>query len=82
MGLKAPKSNDTFFVFRKTNRSSRRPGSSGRPVGLLEDGNGSHTLAVYDDAALLREQTLKVSAVSLEVMDYGSRLKDALSVMH
>ena len=39
-------------------------------------------LAVHDDAALLREQTLKVSAVSLEVMDYGSRLKDALSVMH
>ena len=39
-------------------------------------------LAVHDDAALLREQTLKVSAVSLEVMDYGSRLKGALSDMH
>ena len=39
-------------------------------------------LSVHDDAALLREQTLKVSAVSLEVMDYGSRLKDALSDMH
>ena len=39
-------------------------------------------LAVHCDAALLREQTLKVSAMSPEVMDYGSRLKDALSVMH
>ena len=32
-------------------------------------------LAVYDDAAGLREQTPKVSAMSLEVMDTGSRLK-------
>ena len=42
------------------------------------DGN----LAVYDDAAGLREQTLKVSATSPEVMDTGSRLKGALSDMH
>ena len=39
-------------------------------------------LAVYDDGAGLREQTLKVSATSLEVMDYGSGLKGALSSMH
>ena len=39
-------------------------------------------LAVYDDGAGLREQTLKVSATSLEVMDYGSGLKGALSDMH
>ena len=45
---------------------------------LTTDGN----LAVYDDAAGLGEQTLKVSAMSQEVMDYGSGLKGALSDMH
>ena len=38
-------------------------------------------LAVYDDGTGLREQTLKVSATSLEVMDYGSGLKGALTGM-
>ena len=38
-------------------------------------------LAVYDDGAGLREQTLKVSATSLEVMGTGSRSKDALTGM-
>ena len=38
-------------------------------------------LAVYDDGAGLREQTLKVSATSLEVMDTGSRSKGTLTGM-
>ena len=38
-------------------------------------------LAVYDDGAGLREQTLKVSATSHELMDYGSGLKGALTGM-
>ena len=39
-------------------------------------------LAVYDDAAALRSAKQKASAMSLEVMDYGSGLKGALSDMH
>ena len=39
-------------------------------------------LAVHDDAALLREQTLKSCAMSLEVMDTGSGLKGTISNMH
>ena len=38
-------------------------------------------LAVYDDGAGLREQTLKVSATSQEVMGYGSGLKGTLTGM-
>ena len=38
-------------------------------------------LAVYDDGAGLREQTLKVSATSLEVMGTGSRSKRTLTGM-
>ena len=47
----------------------------------VDDGSDD-ILAGHDDAALLREQTLKVSATSPEVMDTGSRSKDALSDMH
>ena len=39
-------------------------------------------LAVHDDGAEDVFVTLKSSAMSLEVMDYGSGLKDALSDMH
>ena len=38
-------------------------------------------LAVYDDGAGLREQTLKVSATSQEVMGTGSRSKGTLTGM-
>ena len=50
-------------------------------VGSMATTTTDDILAVYDDAAGLREQTPKVSAMSLEVMDTGPRLKDALSDM-
>ena len=51
-------------------------------VSLMASTTTDGNLAVYDDAALLREQTLKVSATSPEIMDTGSRSTDALSDMH
>ena len=48
----------------------------------MESTTTDRNLAVHDDAALLREQTLNVFATSLEVMDTGSRSKDALSDVH
>ena len=55
-------------------------------VGSMATMTTDDILAVYDDAAGLREQTLKVSATSPEVNGHrlytGSRSKDALSHMH